>query len=437
MMTMRAVFLVLLFKLAILTRIVSLKGFNVYMKENGKYIFVRHNQIVHDVPDLETIEELGFDNKSVAKIGNDVVASFKVGSPIHSLKPVTNSPDEKMELRIEKILAYDPAEYWTESHYIAGNDKILRSYNPSISKLHNGKIVYCWRSPTDPSIIYFGWYNMNNHTITPDPRIKIDNSVLYQGQRSPMQEDARIIQLNEKTIFVTYCGVLGGLIVGQMYATGTYDEATNMIDFRRDSSKMFKFPENQKNWTPFIYKNELHLFHSLNPVHVVKSGGPDPSIDAHNSNIDSVKIVSKLHKEHHLSWDGKLYGEHFRGGTPAVMLRGKLFALFHTQLAFVGKMLTYFMGAITFCPEYPFQIHSVSRVPIVQKKLYEGPWDTGGINYCLYPMGVVIENSTEKHIYVSMGWQDVHAYVIKLEVDGLFASMDIVNHCNATVAHDV
>lgn len=37
-----------------------------------------------------------------------------------------------------------------------------------------------------------------------------------------------------------------------------------------------------------------------------------------------------------------------------------------------GKFGTYFMGAATFCPSYPYNIHTMSAHPIVQRSLYEG-----------------------------------------------------------------
>ncbi len=410
--------------------LVNRAKYNIFKRENGNFVLVRHGGHALDIPDLETIKELGFDGNNATLISDEQLLLFKRTEKVPSLKHANQWADEKMRVVADRIYAFDPANYWVESHYLIGHGTQLRSYNPSMLRLQNGRILFCWRSTDYDSQVLFGWYHLHNHTITPEPSIKIQNSVVLKGSKSPMQDDGRLIALNN-TVIVTFSGVFDKLLIAQMYATGIYNEVTNTIDFAKDSSKMFKFPENQKNWTPFIYKNELHLFHSLNPVFVVKANGPDPSaVDDNNQNLLSVVTVSKLDKVLNLPWDGKLYGEHLRGGTPAIMLRGKLFSVFHTQTSFINGLFTYFMGAITFCPEPPFQIHSISAVPIIKKHLYDGPWDTKKINYVLYPMSAVVEDASEKHIYVSMGYQDKNGYLIKLEVDGLFDHMELVNHCD-------
>lgn len=51
-------------------------------------------------------------------------------------------------------------------------------------------------------------------------------------------------------------------------------------------------------------------------------------------------------------------------------------AFFHTRsiIQAGSKRFTYFMGAMTFCPEPPFHVHSMSQYPILETNMYDGPW---------------------------------------------------------------
>ncbi len=60
-------------------------------------------------------------------------------------------------------------------------------------------------------------------------------------------------------------------------------------------------------------------------------------------------------------------------GTPAILVNDVYLALFHTK-AYVQKpyynIYSYFMGAITFCPHPPFNLHSMSSQPIAHEDWY-------------------------------------------------------------------
>jgi predicted GH43/DUF377 family glycosyl hydrolase len=125
------------------------------------------------------------------------------------------------------------------------------------------------------------------------------------------------------------------------------------------------------------------------------------------------------------------YGNHLRGGTPAILVRGVLLSFFHTQvnLHVFYSLNTYFMGAITFCPQPPFAISSISAYPILLPNLYEGNWVPKFLNYVVFPSGISLDEDG-KHVHVSLGYQDMSAYVMRMELDTLLASLDFVADCN-------
>lgn len=118
------------------------------------------------------------------------------------------------------------------------------------------------------------------------------------------------------------------------------------------------------------------------------------------------------------------------GGTPAIKIPGLYLTLFHTVSRFQMpyKIKTYYMGALTFCDEYPFNIHFISAAPIVKKRFYEGAWVKNNLDYVVFPAGLVLDSNVE-HVWVSMGTQDASSWMIKLELHGLLKSLDVVGSC--------
>jgi len=112
-------------------------------------------------------------------------------------------------------------------------------------------------------------------------------------------------------------------------------------------------------------------------------------------------------------------------------------------------MATYLMGAITFCPHPPFNIHAVTYQPIVNESFYDGPWIWPSLDFGVYPSGIIYdrphhhhENSNNKQhnnnhvnrshdVWVSIGHQDKNAYIVKFDVIQLYRSMEVVSNCSS------
>lgn len=126
-----------------------------------------------------------------------------------------------------------------------------------------------------------------------------------------------------------------------------------------------------------------------------------------------------------------------RGGSAAVLVRGVYLTFFHTLRTTthhkLGKRSTYFMGVMSFCPHPPFDVHRMSRYPIVDPKwdLYQGPWCYKALNYVVYPVGLALEPDG-KHLWLSLGHQDAQGdgWFARLNIDRLFSSMTHVSNCS-------
>lgn len=96
--------------------------FSLFIKESGDVILVRNNHgIVQRIPDTFTAQLLGH-SESTPNISNDLVRLFRKGTDLPSLVPANDTPDEKLRIIIEKVVAICPSSLFVvESHFLQGN----------------------------------------------------------------------------------------------------------------------------------------------------------------------------------------------------------------------------------------------------------------------------------------------------------------------------
>jgi hypothetical protein len=212
------------------------------------------------------------------------------------------------------------------------------------------------------------------------------------------------------------------------YRISTYDPVTDTIV--HGESIWLQYPGKQKNWVAFEDvsdhdKPQLLFIQQINPLHIVK-------VSDVNTATKTARVSSVVQDKYavNLQWNGTEYGESIRGGTPAIMVDGVRLSFFHTCLRspLAEKILTYYMGAITFCPSFPYQIHSISKVPITHPSLYSGKWTHSRLDYVAYPDGIILD-ADGKHVWVSVGHQDRDSYILKMDVAKLYSSMRIISDC--------
>jgi len=139
-----------------------------------------------------------------------------------------------------------------------------------------------------------------------------------------------------------------------------------------------------------------------------------------------------------------------RGGTPAVLIpnHNLYLAFFHTRVNFIEGGARgvdhYYIGALTFCPQFPFRIHTVSAYPIIlDTTWYEGKWFNKVVSYAVYPIGLALERDHEKvgskwnssatgkglTAVMTMGYRDADGFAVRFNVKKLLTSLDYVSHC--------
>jgi predicted GH43/DUF377 family glycosyl hydrolase len=129
-----------------------------------------------------------------------------------------------------------------------------------------------------------------------------------------------------------------------------------------------------------------------------------------------------------LPWNSNPYGESIRGGTPAILVRGVYLSFFHSVASPIHGRL-YFIGAFTFCPEPPFDVHAMSSHPIIFPKWYDGQWLTDITDYTVFPTALWLDHESDQYMYVSVGYRDQDAVVLKIHIDELLESLEHVAEC--------
>lgn len=186
--------------------------------------------------------------------------------------------------------------------------------------------------------------------------------------------------------------------------------------FINQPDPILQFPEEnpcrkEKNWVPFVYENHLLLSYTINP-HLVFS---------HINGTDRCDQIANTKCSFKWDW-GKLCG-----GTPALLIKDKYLAFFHSVKSLVSvqsekKMMThYFIGAYLFDSTPPFALHAVSPKPIVAKDFYVGKmYDTWKPLRVVFPGGYIYD---DKYIWLMYGRQDYEIWVVKLDRSKLLNSL--------------
>jgi hypothetical protein len=271
------------------------------------------------------------------------------------------------------------------------------------------------------------------------------NSDLIAQDFNFFQEDGRLLVLHDNRLLVSYSVMKGirfrGGCFHPCYFYAHYNNITRAIEFSPSVIIAYEDPINlslgqsndQKNWIPFEFRRDVYFIQSLEPFHIVQVS----QIESYRASVRTIVNDSSI-----LPWS-KDYGWPLRGSTPAIRIhyKNEVFYLtfFHTISRVVVpmnknvKLRTYWFGGLTFCPNLPFQIHSVSKYPIVMPFLYNSTWAYRSawklIDYVVFPIGLIIDPQNASNILMSLGSQDRNGFIVKMNVEKLLDSMTLVRSC--------
>lgn len=163
----------------------------------------------------------------------------------------------------------------------------------------------------------------------------------------------------------------------------------------------------QKNWVPFVWKDQLFLGYSISPHEILM---PD---------LQSGDCTRAYETSVCCNWE---WGE-IRGGTPAILVDGEYLAFFHSSIHAIShfsldkEKLHYFMGAYTFKAEPPFEVTRISPHPIVHRDFYSL---TEVPKKVVFPGGFAV---TDDKIYLAYGKDDKEVWIAVLNKAALLDSL--------------
>lgn len=423
-------------------------------ESNKLYLLFKKTNIARLLPDDQVAIFLEL-KPSEAKVVNDM-SSYTISDPAPAFTLPPPNPDTAIANMLARVNLLCPQTFWKKK-------QLVNLFNPALVRWKDRYLI-AYRNGTDISL---AWMQHHAH----DDSFELLFNDFSHGLRdsygrSPwnfsvgkynFHEDPRLLALHGgKQISLTFVRLREARDTAEIayinitmparHSTASSGPSWVQSQHKGNTASQVSFsPETvlltgrkQKNWTPFEHQGEQYWITSINPLHIVKHASTvyDPT----NSDPLQAKMttVYQSRVDIPLTWSAS-YGLPIRGGTPAIKVRGLYMAFFHTLSSFQTpwRLLTYFMGAVTFCPNFPFQMHSISRHPILQDFLYQGPWLNNHRDYVVFPAGIAVDDD-EKYLYLSFGHQDARGYIAKFDIDELLPTLEIVTLCsmNGTISYD-
>ena len=433
------------------------KQYSVAKTDNGNYVLLLHNsKEARKILNIESVAELVSNKSKILSISDKLLEKYHFINSVPLLKRRNSSPDEKMRVLIQKILAIATPIFWKKSFHYSNR------LNPAIERWENRTLII-WRPNLYDSNITVSWLT---HDLS-----SIDSTFSHAGlavstpipikvfKFNQMREDPRLLTMRDGSLVIAYTSKESLFQPPkQCFIVGKKNRLTGKLEFNDTILLETKDSKiTQKNWIPFEFNERLLFIQSIEPLHIVEYVAHDP-ITRRAQLRSVVKVGNNKHGTNGLSYFSNTssdvssrmlyhhphtpplssiwsadYGLPIRGGTPAILIRGVYLAFFHTVSKFQlpTDLRTYFMGAITFCPRPPFNVHTISRYPIVNESMYQGKWtDSPKIDYVMFPIGIMRDQEKENEfVWLSFGHQDIEGWVVQFELDGLFQSMELVSSC--------
>ena len=164
-----------------------------------------------------------------------------------------------------------------------------------------------------------------------------------------------------------------------------------------------KFKNIEKNWSPFVFEDNLYLIYLIDPHVVLKL-----DVETGQCSLIAENQSQKI-------WDFGIA----RGGTPCLKDKDRYITFFHSP--YPAKCLghshpnAYIMGAYAFSAEPPFEIIGVTKSPLCADFFYSG------LRKFIFPTALVDDG---QNVLVFYGRDDKEMWSLKVSKDQLYQLLD-------------
>ncbi|MEL7430906.1 MAG: hypothetical protein AAGI90_00035 [Chlamydiota bacterium] len=290
------------------------------------------------------------------------------------------------------------------------------AYNPSILPIENGFLLsfrYLPDFEKNPYFCYIGVVELDQN-FHPTSSPQLINTRTPKQQVQSQAEDARLFSYQDK-IYLIYND--NTKIV---HPTDEHRRDMFLAELKKNddgyfvdssikliSREHYETQKWQKNWSPFVWQEQLFISYTLDPHEVLQ-------ID-----LETGECVPCFWTPTEMFWD---YGR-IRGSSIPCLMGDEYFAFFHSGRVMIsdassGELLWhYFAGAYTFSDQPPFEITRVSKYPILGDKLYT---NSGTEKRVIFPGGFVVDDDC---VYLSYGKDDGEIWIATLSLEVLLHSL--------------
>lgn len=227
-----------------------------------------------------------------------------------------------------------------------------------------------------------------------------------------MPQDPRLFFTGDK-VYVFYNDAHYMLRREMHYAELNINEHNVSLVNERKLNVDVEESQDQKNWSPFLFNNELYLIYKIDPHIILKLERNTGDVAVAYTNAISFSSFWPL---------GEL-----RGGTPAIYVAelNAYLTFFHSMLPYRARepkeishhrpfSRIYYTGAFLFEAQPPFKILAYTPTPLSFKDQYKHIDQNHNI---IFPMGLFEE---EEHFIISAGIQDYKTVLFSINKKDLY-----------------
>lgn len=267
-----------------------------------------------------------------------------------------------------------------------------------------------------------------------------------------MEADSRILKLRNGSLFIISSVVIRkrgkpkeNMQMGYHIVSGTPLQSSSLVMILMETD-LFKRKDDQhtysvqKNWSPFQYNQKLHFVYSINPLVIMTF---NDSFIAKPVVYQSEEFIASLvYPVSHTNCLPKEYVWMFgtyRGGTPALLVRGQYLAFLHAKSShqmFLHTTGFYVIGAYTFTNyNNSFILTAISSRPITHEsfmidELYNRYLVVFPLVYYLEDKNgnEIVEGQEERdpettNIVLVVGLNDADTIILRLHLNTLLDSL--------------
>lgn len=276
-----------------------------------------------------------------------------------------NEPDIKRNDVTPSVLDQAKSNGWEANYYNFGKAESpeVCYFNPGLCRRPDGLWMLVRRSDNVQGSP-FGMNSVWAIKLDETGRIPIKGQKLnWNGAQDAQQfEDARAFYVEPfDQVGISVCtfqwfgNIVGGTSwTGAIQALGFFDKdweckIVHYVPFENNATSLQTVPREryQKNWLFWMRDNRLHLLYKSAPWMVAEFGANWTECRAH---VNEGAV-----------WR---HGE-IRGGTPPILVDDRYYTFFHSSMPWRGNYRRYFMGAVTFSAEPPFEVLEITPEPLL------------------------------------------------------------------------